>query len=116
MDSALEVAHHSCEPTGSGFPGGTATSGCANSHLRREQFAGAVVGRGVAQLGERAVLDLADALPRQLEHLTDLVEGARLAAVEAVAQLEDLALAVVERREELLDLLAHQLLEHRVER
>ena len=40
--------------------------------------------------------------------LADLFEGARLAAVEAEAQLQDLALALVERREQAGDLVGQQ--------
>ena len=48
------------------------------------------------QLLERLVLDLADALARDVERAPDLVERARVLAAEAVAQLEDAALAVGE--------------------
>src|SRR3954447_9880114 len=46
------------------------------------------------KLLERLVLDLADALARDVERPADLVERARVLAAEAVAQLEDAALAV----------------------
>src|SRR5215217_3382071 len=46
------------------------------------------------QLLERLVLDLADALARDVERPPDLVERARVLAAEAVAQLEHAALAV----------------------
>src|SRR4051812_10258062 len=48
------------------------------------------------QLLERLVLDLADALARDVERPPDLVERARVLAAEAVAQLEHAALAVGE--------------------
>src|SRR6187200_2764476 len=48
------------------------------------------------QLLERLVLDLADALARDVERAPDLVERARVLAAEPVAQLEDAALAVGE--------------------
>src|ERR687897_920183 len=48
------------------------------------------------QLLERLVLDLADALARDVERPPDLVERARVLAAEPVAQLEDAALAVGE--------------------
>src|SRR3954447_15009376 len=48
------------------------------------------------QLLERLVLDLADALARDVERAPDLVERARVLAAEAVAELEDAALAVGE--------------------
>src|SRR4051794_23195450 len=46
------------------------------------------------KLLEGLVLDLADALARDVERPADLVERARVLAAEAVAQLEDAALAV----------------------
>src|SRR3954465_9571407 len=48
------------------------------------------------QLLERLVLDLADALARDVERPPDLVERARVLAAQAVPQLEDAALAVAE--------------------
>src|SRR4051812_40012875 len=48
------------------------------------------------QLLQRLVLDLADALARDVERPPDLVERARVLAAEAVAELEDAALAVGE--------------------
>src|SRR6187200_1855651 len=48
------------------------------------------------QLLERLVLDLADALARDVERAPDLVERARVLAAEPVAQLEDAPLAVGE--------------------
>src|SRR5687768_9881306 len=48
------------------------------------------------QLLERLVLDLADALARHVERAPDLVERARVLAAEAVAELEDAALAIGE--------------------
>src|SRR5689334_8373425 len=48
------------------------------------------------ELLERLVLDLADALARDVERPPDLVERARVLAAEAVAQLEHAALAVGE--------------------
>src|SRR5688572_13882060 len=69
-----------------------------------EELAGAAVVARVAQLGDRAHLDLADALPGQVELLADLVERGRLARVEPEAADDDPALTVVERGEDLLDL------------
>ena len=46
------------------------------------------------QLAEGLDLDLADALAREAELLRDLVQGARVAAVEAVAHGDDDALAL----------------------
>src|ERR1700735_5802809 len=48
------------------------------------------------QLLERLVLDLADALTRDVERTTDLIECARVLAAEPVAQLQDPTLAVGE--------------------
>lgn len=55
---------------------------------------------GVAELGERADLDLADALAGDGEALRDLGLGDRRVAVEAEAHAEDVALAVAESRGE----------------
>src|SRR3954467_9817393 len=52
--------------------------------------------REALQLLERLVLDLADALARDVERPPDLVERARVLAAEAVAQLEHAALSVGE--------------------
>src|SRR4051794_32365151 len=48
------------------------------------------------QLLQRLVLDLADALARHVERAPDLVQRARVLAAQAVAELEDAALAVGE--------------------
>src|SRR3954463_13331172 len=58
------------------------------------------------QLLQRLVLDLADALARDVERAAHLVERARVLAAEAVAQLEHAALAVGE----VLERLAQRLL------
>ena len=73
-----------------------------------EEVAGAGVARRVAQLAHRPGLDLADALPGEVEVLADLLEGPRLAAVEAEAQLQDLPLALVERGQQAGDLVGQQ--------
>ena len=52
--------------------------------------------------------DLADALAREIEVFADLFEGARLAAVEAKAQLQDLALTLVEWSKEAVDFVGQQ--------
>src|SRR5262249_62102354 len=57
----------------------------------------------MAQLPQRALLDLAAALARQMELLADLLERPRSAPVETEAQPQDLALAVVEIGEQMLD-------------
>src|SRR5687768_687126 len=58
----------------------------------------------VAQLAQRFVLDLADALTGEADALADFLEGHRVFAVEAVAELEDLRRAVVDRFEEFAEL------------
>ncbi len=74
----------------------------------REQVACPGIGGGVTQLGHRPRLNLADALTGQVEVLPDLLEGARLAAVEAEAQAQDLALTLVEWGEQTADLVGQQ--------
>src|SRR5690349_12888715 len=74
----------------------------------REEVARAGVGGRVAELRHRARLDLADALAREVEELADLFEGSGFAAVEPEAQGQDLTLALVERGEQLLDLVGQQ--------
>src|SRR3954469_7510135 len=66
----------------------------------REQVACAGVARRVAQLRHRPSFDLADALAGEVEVLTDFFERAGLPAIETEPQLEDLALTLVERREQ----------------
>src|SRR3954454_19220034 len=61
-----------------------------------------------AELRHRLRLDLADPLPREAEALADLLEGAGLAAVEAEAEPQDLALALVEGPEQALAPAAHR--------
>src|SRR5204862_987257 len=58
------------------------------------------------KLLQALILDLPDALARDVERAADLVERARMLAVEAVAQLEDAPLAVREGREDLAQHLA----------
>ena len=58
----------------------------------------------MTKLRHRPGLDLADALPGEVEVLADLFERARLSPIEPEAQGEDLALALVQRRQQLLDL------------
>ena len=81
-------------------------TGCAG--LDREEVASAGVAARVAQLRHGAGLDLADALPGQVEVLADLFERAGLAAVEAEPELQDLALTVVEGGEQPVDLIGEQ--------
>src|SRR5262249_35856073 len=56
-----------------------------------------------AELLEALVLDLADALARDVERATDLVERPWMLTVQPVAQLEHLALALGELRKDLLE-------------
>src|SRR5437899_11339963 len=61
------------------------------------------------ELLERLVLDLADALARDVERPPDLVERARVLAVEPVAKLEHATLPVRKRGEDPLQrLLTHR--------
>src|SRR5262245_48969986 len=62
----------------------------------------------VLKLADGLGLDLADALARDLEDPADLFEGVCVPVADAVAELDDLTLAVSERAEHLLD----ALLEH----
>src|SRR5688572_6240808 len=73
-----------------------------------EEVACAGVGRGVPELRHRPGLDLADALAREVEELTHLFERSGLTPIQAEAQGQDLTLPLVERREELLDLVGEQ--------
>src|SRR5580765_6995001 len=61
------------------------------------------------ELLERVVLDLADALARHAEGPADLLERARLRAREPEAELDYLAVAVRQRGQSVLDVLAAQL-------
>ena len=56
----------------------------------------------MAELGKRLALDLADALARDAELASDLLERARMAIFEAEAQLDDLAFAVCKAVEDLV--------------
>src|SRR3954469_20062145 len=56
-----------------------------------------------AELLQRLVLDLADALARDVEDAADLVERRRRVAVEAEAQLEHASLTLVQLPEHLLE-------------
>src|ERR671935_2440922 len=68
-----------------------------------------------AEPGERLALELADALPRQVELVPDRLERPRL-ALEAEPQLEDAPLALGKRVERLADVLAAERLLRLVER
>src|SRR5438046_2159959 len=74
----------SCRPVSRSAVDGPVTSATTvHATSAGQQQAGVVIQPGDPQLGHGALLDLADALPRQLEVLGHIVEGARLAAVEA---------------------------------
>src|SRR5262249_13369732 len=62
----------------------------------------------VLELADRLGLDLSHALARHLENAADLLEGVGVAIADAVAELDDLPLAVGQRPQHLLD----PLLEH----
>src|SRR3954452_14822174 len=64
----------------------------------------------VLQLADRLRLDLADPLPRHLEDPAHLLQRVGVAVPQAVPQLDDLALAVRQRLEHLLDLVLEHLL------
>src|SRR5215217_7062866 len=99
-----------------GYPGSRAL-GCSCELLglglvaaasNSQEVAGAGVGAGVAQFAHRTGLDLADALTGEVEVLADFLERAGLAAVEPEPQREDLPLPLVERCQQLLDLVGEQ--------
>ena len=60
------------------------------------------------ELRHRSRFDLTDALAGQVEVLTDLFQGARLATVQAEAELEDLALTLFEWSEQAADLIGEE--------
>src|SRR6266511_39067 len=60
---------------------------------------------GVLQFSDGLGLDLPDALAGDLEDPSDLFEGIGVAIAQAVAELDDLALAVGQGLEDLVDLL-----------
>src|SRR6185437_13601449 len=72
-------------------------------------------GQGL-ELLQRVVLDLADALARDAEGLPDLLERARLRAVETEAELDHAPLALGERGERTLDVRAAECERRGVER
>src|SRR5262249_45887742 len=76
-----------------------AGGGCVSVQVR-SQLAGALRS---SQLLFRSNFDLTDALAREAERVADLLQRARLAvAIEAEAELDDLALPVVELAERVL--------------
>jgi len=66
------------------------------------------VGQG-AELLQALVLDLPDALAGDRERAADLVEGARLLAVQPVPELEHATLAIAERTQALRERLSAKL-------
>src|SRR4051794_19575751 len=71
---------------------------------------------GVLQLPDRLRLDLANPLAGHLEDPADLFERVGVAVAQAVAELDDLALAVRQRLEDAVDLVLEHLLRRRVDR
>jgi len=71
---------------------------------------------GVAQAAQRFLLQLADALPAEAELVGDLLQRMRLAAAQAEAQAQDVALAGGQLGQHLLDRLLQQVLRGRFER
>src|SRR3954463_6309313 len=67
-----------------------------------------------AELGQAADLDLADALPGDAEPTADLLERLGVFAVEAVAELEDGALAPGQVAQQAADVVAAKLLDDRM--
>src|SRR3954453_23418533 len=68
------------------------------------------------ELLERVVLDLADALARDVERAPDLLQRARPAARQAEAHLDDLALALRQRRQRTVHVLLAEVLRGDLER
>ena len=62
----------------------------------------------VLQLANRLGLDLSHALASDLEDTANLFQGVRVAVVQSKPQADDLPLAIRERLEQLLNLLAQQ--------
>src|SRR5688500_12214675 len=91
--------------------------GCAppNEASAGEELAGAGVGGGVAELGHGPGLDLADALPGEVELVAHLLQRAGLAPVEAEAQAQDLALALAQGGQQAGQLVGQQCLGGRLE-
>ena len=79
-----------------------AVTGWGSSWPSRKPFELAGADR-VLQLADGFGLDLADALAGDLEDAADFFERVGVAVADAVAQLDDLALAVGQRLEHLLD-------------
>src|SRR3712207_3491805 len=77
-----------------GAPEGPFEAGCVVSPCGLGDVAELLGLREGLELLERLVLDLADALARHVERAAHLVERAGVLAAQAVAQLEDAALAV----------------------
>src|SRR3954451_23750191 len=64
---------------------------------------------GIAELGHRLALDLADPLAGEAEALADLLEGARLLAVQSEPHDHDVALALIEGLQDVADVALHHL-------
>src|SRR5262245_45708245 len=96
-------------------PWGSAVAVSASHGSVQEPFQLATAYR-VLQLADRLGLDLPHALARHLEDAADLLQRVRVAVAQPVTQLDDLALAVGQRLEHLLDLVLEHLLSRRTHR
>src|SRR5919198_2916660 len=83
-----------------------ATAEPGGSPVPSDAVAEALGFRQRLELLERVVLDLADPLARDAEGLADLLERARLPAGQPKAQFDHAPLALRQRRERVLDVLA----------
>src|SRR5689334_22871569 len=81
------------------------TAGLPLGHLAVREVLEGLRARRVAELAQRLGLDLPDALARDLEALSDLLEGVVGLLADAEAQAQDLLLARRERGEDLARLL-----------
>src|SRR5688500_2697274 len=86
--------------------------GLPRDRARQEAFQLARPDR-VLQLADGLCLDLANALARHLEDAADLFERVGVAVADAVAELDDFALAVRQGLQHLLDLVLQHLLRGR---
>src|SRR5262245_45450742 len=69
-----------------------------------------LLGKSIAKLIQRDLLQLANALPRYAKFLADLSEGLGIFPAESKARVDDLAFPVVEQIEQFSDFLQHVLI------